>query len=109
MKFEIDVEIPEGFEPTGEYRALGAGDWYIDPYGGASQAQETNVRRYVILRKKPLAYEDFQDSPYVSVDKDGDVRVKHTFWNADDARDLAVALVAAADHVDRVNAQKERS
>ena len=109
MRFEIDVEIPEGFEPTGEYRPPRDGDWFLDEYGGVSHG-DNPARFRLILRERPLAYEDFEKRVGVGVERNGDIILDPVRWiDANQARIRAAALIAAADHVDRVNAQKERS
>lgn len=64
----------------------------------------------MILREKPLAYEDFKVM-FVSVDEEGGIQlaIGDPWMRAPEAREVAAALIAAADHVDRVNARKERS
>lgn len=38
MKFEIDANIPAGYEPTGEYRPAKRGEWMLNAYGKAVDA-----------------------------------------------------------------------
>ena len=49
MKFEIEAEIPEGYEPTGEYRQAKTGEPWID--GGRVCSVPTNYA-VIILREK---------------------------------------------------------
>lgn len=111
MKVEIDVEIPEGYEATGEYRAPKKGEWYLDQCSRDAERASMiwdNRHRRLILRKKPLRYEDFEVCQHVRIDRCGGIieRTGGARYRAAEARALAAALIAAADHVDRVNAQK---
>jgi hypothetical protein len=49
MKFEIKADIPEGYEPTGEYRQAKTGEPWID--GGRVCGVPTNYA-VIILREK---------------------------------------------------------
>ncbi len=107
MKVEIDVEIPDGYEATGWLRPPKAGEWYLDGKGEArAVADDWKYASCLILREKPLRYEDFCIRDGVSVDECGNICVvplKSPPWFA---RDVAKSIQFAADHVDRVNAQK---
>ena len=108
MKFEIDVEIPDGFEPTGEFRPVRPNDWFLNQYGRVAEAWGHGGYPHLILRKKPLAYEDFEKREGVSIaSRRGDPPIVcgACYCNAETARAKAAALIAAADHVDRVNQQ----
>lgn len=110
MRFEIEVSIPDGYEATGEYRLPNAGELYLLCPGHAGKASyDRPGEPRLILREKPLAYEDFEPRSRVSVKSAGVISLGGNSWYAREARGIAAALIAAADHVDRVNAQKERS
>lgn len=50
--FTITANIPDGWEPTGEYRCPRKGEWYLYFPHTALEARDTFiVERYVILRK----------------------------------------------------------
>ena len=53
MKIEIEVDIPEGYEGTGEYRRPKNGDYWIDPKTDELASFPTHLAkdRCVILRK----------------------------------------------------------
>lgn len=110
MKVEIDVEIPDGYEATGEYRAPKKGEWYLDECSRDAERASMiwdNRHRRLILRKKPLRYEDFNPAGGIGVDAMGAiVDSGPARLTVAGARARAVYLRAAADHVDRVNAQK---
>ena len=50
----IDVDIPEGYEETGEFRTPKAGDIYFSAGGNKAVKTSTDFERekYIILRKK---------------------------------------------------------
>lgn len=50
----LDIDIPEGFEATGEYRPPNKGDWYINDYDSFEPilASGSHYANYIILRKK---------------------------------------------------------
>jgi hypothetical protein len=60
MKIELDVEIPEGYEATGEFRAPVLGEWVVSlqpPLIGIPTARQFDnshvpTCRYIILRRK---------------------------------------------------------
>jgi len=54
MKFEIEAEIPEGYEPTGEYRIIGVDEPFLNSATGiVSVGSETlSMCKRIILRKK---------------------------------------------------------
>lgn len=106
MKFEIEADIPDGYEPTGEYRDPGHGEWFLTE-GGAIGRGLNAGRARLILREKPLAYEDFKYRDGVRVTPSGTIAHKGTVDYPAQARLEAAALIAAADHVDRVNAHKD--
>lgn len=56
MKIEIDVDVPPGFEATGEYRRVQAGEWYLRTrydVGSAANAVADSIEKYLILRRLP--------------------------------------------------------
>jgi hypothetical protein len=63
QKIEVEVDLPDGFESTGEYRFPTDGDWVSCGFGGdehpcAVRWQTTGFAKgkYLILRRKePLA------------------------------------------------------
>ena len=119
MKFEIDVDIPDGYEPTGEYRYPRSGEPFMSPLEvkATTTFNPRGTGRRLILREKPLTYEDFERVEVRSTN--GTVELHAWVWleggrvcwsagrtrQPDKAREVAAALIAAADHVDRVNAQ----
>lgn len=109
MKFEIDADIPAGFEPTGEYRYPRSGEWVLTPLDGSADrlVDTQGCGRRLILREKPLAYEDFEPRDGVRVELHRyPIMCDGTRYGPAEARGRAAALLAAAYHVDRVNAQK---
>jgi len=50
MRFEIEAEIPEGYEPTGEYRLGMQGDSWLSVDGSVGRGCAETLR--VILREK---------------------------------------------------------
>lgn len=107
MRFEIEADIPDGYEPTGEYRTPRAGEWHLHHTGSAIRTTfGDGIFPLPILREKPLAYEDFKYRDGVRVTPGGTIAHKGTVDYPAQARLEAAALIAAADHVDRVNAQK---
>ena len=73
MKIELDIEIPEEFEATGEFRNPKDGDWFIDLTGESrrwhSRTNCPNNRR-IILRKKTPEYRTLTNQhsePYVEI------------------------------------------
>ena len=59
MKFEIDVEIPEGYEPTGEYRRPAKGEWWMPALELGTASSGATMGARIILRKEKPRYEDF--------------------------------------------------
>lgn len=55
QKIEIEVDIPDGYEATGELRKVESGDCFLS-LGNPVQiwTGSTSVQRYLILRKKEL-------------------------------------------------------
>lgn len=54
MKFEIEVDIPDGYEPTGEFRRAMRGERYLDDTGHVIEIEKyMSVGKYIILRKVP--------------------------------------------------------
>lgn len=51
QKVEIEVDIPDGFEATGEVRPPGPGEWYLN---GKLAVQGSVLSPCLILKKKPL-------------------------------------------------------
>ena len=54
-KFEIEADIPEGYEPTGEYRLVHQNEWFLDGEYDLPQ-QLTNqgwMNRRLLLRRIP--------------------------------------------------------
>lgn len=51
MKIELDVQIPDGYEATGEYRPPRTGEWFFD-HGCARCYDGRRGLSYIILRKK---------------------------------------------------------
>lgn len=104
----ITVEIPDGYEATGEYRPPEKGEWYLWHHRyAACRVSEYVPSCHVILRKKTLYYEDFQMRGGIGVDATGAiVDTGLISMTTAGARAKAVYLREAADHVDRVNAQK---
>lgn len=105
MKFEIDVDIPDGYEPTGEYRKPREGEWFLGLDDLARQSRMDWVEARLILREKPLAYEDFEPRHRVSVTEYGMISVGSAVWAPAHISSFWGALIAAAEHVDRVNQQ----
>ena len=107
MRFEIEADIPAGYEPTGEYRLPLAGEWVLDETAEQADLDWPSSPR-LILREKPLTYADFKGtSSAVAVDESGYVRCSPLCSPPSFAREVASDLIAAADHVDRVNEQKD--
>ncbi len=109
MKFEIEADIPDGYEPTGEYRLPRMGEWCLDET--AEQADsDWPLSPRLILREKPLRYEDFEavcvKGTTVRVDSDALIRIGPQRHTSREIPELIGAIQAAADHVDRVDAQK---
>ena len=56
QRFEIEANIPEGFEPTGEYRFPDVGDWvFVEGSVYRQQAYTQPPGFRIILRKLPPA------------------------------------------------------
>lgn len=55
QKIEIEVDVPEGWELTGEYRKAKEGEWYIDNQGAAWERITTTSPqpRLILRRAKP--------------------------------------------------------
>lgn len=115
MRFEIEADIPDGYEPTGEYRLPLAGEFYLTSNGERKAPMDLSAP-WLILRENPLAYEDFAehytDALGAFVDRnDGDITIciadAEAYLRQEAAKSLSDWLTAAADHVDLVNAQKE--
>jgi hypothetical protein len=86
MKFEIEAEIPEGYEPTGEYRQAKTGEPWID--GGRVCSVPTNYA-VIILREKwqwpawlKADYVEWNGSEWFAI-TDG-----HTLWLGSPAIDF---------------------
>lgn len=110
MRFEIEADIPDGFEAVA-YRKPAMGEW-IAASCGARHADTYDMEEpWLILREKPIAYEDFValavHGTIVRVEGSGYIRVASQMHERSEIADVIGALQAAADHVDRVNAQKE--
>jgi hypothetical protein len=106
MRFTIEADIPDGYEPTGEYRLPRAGEFYLTSNEETKAAMDLSAP-WLILREKPLAYEDFAEREGVGIGRDGLIYSPCRVNAVSSARRLADALIAAADHVDRVNKQKD--
>ncbi|MBO7030464.1 hypothetical protein, partial [Campylobacter jejuni] len=104
----------------GEYRKPKRNEWYLNPHDRSGDWGKGTVNRSsdpyslgsrLILREKPLAYEDFVaiavHGTIVRLDDDGYIRVGSQWHTITEVPDLIGAIKAAADHVDRVNAQKD--
>ena len=61
MRIEIDVNIPEGFEATGEYRRPNIMEFFLDD-GKAQLCPVSVIGKYIILRKKLLTGQAWMDS-----------------------------------------------
>lgn len=63
MKIEIDVEIQDGYDATGEYKKPEAGELYLSPSGKVKLAEyDFEHDSHIILRKKPLTGQAWVDS-----------------------------------------------
>jgi hypothetical protein len=52
QKIEIEVEVPGGYELTGEYRYPKAGDWFLNSAEDARQARnDFEISKHPILRE----------------------------------------------------------
>ncbi len=56
MKIEIDVEIPEGYEATGEYRPAIEPDHYLSIEGEAVTGISTMSHKLILRKKKKKVY-----------------------------------------------------
>ena len=52
MKVSLDVTIPEGYEPTGEYRSPEIDEYYLSTAGDARVAYGSYGQPRIMLRKK---------------------------------------------------------
>lgn len=77
QKFEIEVDIPEGYEATGEWRRPKLGDLYLDVDGRIMRADfDFNSHCYHILRKKFVAPAWLTNWKYIARSRLGSV----TMW-----------------------------
>lgn len=62
QKVEIEVEIPEGYEPTGEFRKVSGMDWYLDRHGHPWRWEVPGESggQYIIIRKRKVEPEQPQ-------------------------------------------------
>jgi hypothetical protein len=61
MRFEIEADIPDGYEPTGEFREPAAKEWFISEFGGLEFLpcpKDGDYGDRIILRRKPWRAED---------------------------------------------------
>jgi hypothetical protein len=56
MKFEIEADIPEGYEPTGEYRVPGLGEYYL--FSDKAALSNLNLLSCAIILRKKIQYRD---------------------------------------------------
>ena len=119
MKVEVEVEIPEGFEATGEVRFPRTGDWYLESTGEASlvlQEGEGFPRNgcFLILRRKEARMEGFRRDlaagVRVGVGMGGQLMVNQgdrpAVVHPNDIPEFVQAVRDAAAHVALVNSQE---
>jgi hypothetical protein len=71
MKIEIDVEMPEGFEATGEYRPARVGEYclWFDKCSEAVLCKHNLFPNVVILRPKKRKVIKFVECPYTEASR----------------------------------------
>jgi len=110
QEVKLRLEVPEGFEVTGEYRGVENGEWYLGSGGAPMRADNRPLGQYVILRPtspepqtgevwleptsgKPYMIVHDPSGSYASISLDG-----RTFWKGwgSNARCVSTSLVFGA-------------
>lgn len=84
MKIEIDVDVPAGYEPTGEFREPRSGEEYCSAQGGTVYTAKAGdiLCRCAILRKKGVVGKEVSKYLKSLVDDGWDVAITQSSYDA---------------------------